>query len=47
MSQTHGPTEIWVQGYPDGVAVRVSSNGGYEPLWSADGRELFYRQGTA
>jgi len=27
--------------------VRVSGAGGYEPLWSADGRELFYRQGDA
>ena len=36
-----------MQGYPDGVPVRVSSTGGYEPLWSADGRELFYRQGNA
>ena len=27
--------------------MRVSSNTGYEPLWSADGRELFYRQDAA
>jgi hypothetical protein len=27
--------------------VRVSSNGGDEPLWSADGSELFYRRGEA
>ena len=46
-SNRTGRDEIWVQGYPDGVPVRVSSNGGYEPLWSADGRELFYRQGSA
>jgi hypothetical protein len=36
-----------VQGYPDGVPVRVSGDGGYEPLWSADGSELLYRQGAA
>ena len=47
VSNRTGQDEIWVQGYPDGVPVRVSSNGGYEPLWSADGRELFYRQGDA
>ena len=47
VSNRTGQHEIWVQGYPDGVPVRVSSNGGYEPLWSADGRELFYRQGLA
>jgi serine/threonine-protein kinase len=46
-SNRTGQNEIWVQGYPDGVAVRVSSDGGYEPLWSADGRELFYRQNDA
>jgi hypothetical protein len=27
--------------------VRVSSNGGDEPLWSSDGRELFYRRAQA
>jgi serine/threonine-protein kinase len=42
-----GRPEIWVQGYPEGVPTRLSSNGGYEPLWSADGRELFYREGNA
>jgi hypothetical protein len=36
-----------VQGYPDGVAVRVSTNTGYEPQWSLDGRELYYLQGNA
>jgi serine/threonine-protein kinase len=47
VSDRTGQAEIWVQGYPEGAPVRVSSNGGYEPLWSADGRELFYRQGDA
>jgi Tol biopolymer transport system component len=37
-----GRTEIWVQAYPQGVPIRVSSDGGYEPRWSADGRELFF-----
>jgi serine/threonine-protein kinase len=45
VSNRTGQNEIWVQGYPDGVPVRVSTNGGDEPLWSADGRELFYRRG--
>ena len=26
--------------------VHVSPNGGVEPVWSPDGRELFYRSGT-
>jgi serine/threonine-protein kinase len=47
VSNRSGESEIWVQGYPDGTPQRVSSNGGYEPLWSADGSELFYRQGEA
>jgi Tol biopolymer transport system component len=47
VSHRTGREEIWVQGYPDGAPVRVSSNGGHEPLWSADGRELFYRQADA
>jgi Tol biopolymer transport system component len=46
VSYRTGAPEIWVQRYPDGVAVRVSTNGGFEPHWSADGRELFYVQGT-
>ena len=47
VSDRSGAGEIWVQGYPDGVPVRVSRNGGYEPLWSRDGRELFYWEGNA
>jgi Tol biopolymer transport system component len=48
ISNRTGQAEIWVQGHPEGAPpVRVSSSTGYEPLWSADGRELFYRQGAA
>jgi serine/threonine-protein kinase len=46
-SNRTGADEIWVQAYPAGAPQRVSSNGGHEPRWSADGRELFYRQGNA
>ena len=46
-SNRTGQPEIWVKGYPDGVPVRVSRSGGYEPTWSADGRELFYLQGSS
>jgi Tol biopolymer transport system component len=45
-SNRTGRFEIWVRGYPDGVPVRLSSNGGYEPHWSASGNELFYLQGN-
>jgi Tol biopolymer transport system component len=47
VSDRTGGAEIWVQGYPDGVPVRVSRNGGFEPQWSRDGSELFYWQGNA
>jgi Tol biopolymer transport system component len=47
VSNRTGRTEIWVQSYPEGVAIRVSNNGGYEPRWAADGKELFYLQGNA
>jgi hypothetical protein len=47
VSNRTGQNEIWVQGYPDGPPVRVSSNGGDEPAWAANGRELFYRRGQA
>jgi hypothetical protein len=33
--------------YPEGVPVRISRDGGTEPRWSRDGRELFYRQDGA
>jgi serine/threonine-protein kinase len=46
-SNRSGQTEIWVKGYPDGDSMRVSRNGGYEPRWSLDGRELFYLQGQS
>jgi serine/threonine-protein kinase len=49
VSDRTGQAEVWVQGYPDGVPVpvRVSSSGGYEPRWSAVGKELFYLQGNS
>jgi hypothetical protein len=46
-SDRTGRPEVWVQGYPDGAPMRVSGNGGFEPRWSADGKELFYLRGTA
>jgi serine/threonine-protein kinase len=46
VSSRTDPPEIWVKGYPDGVAERISSGGGREPVWSRDGRELFYLRET-
>jgi eukaryotic-like serine/threonine-protein kinase len=45
-SNATGASEIWVQPYPGpGAAVRVSPNGGVEPVWSRHGRELYYLEG--
>jgi hypothetical protein len=42
-----GAQEIWVRPYPGpGASVRLSSDGGVEPVWSHDGRALFYRSGS-
>jgi len=36
-----------VQAYPGaGEKTTVSTDGGFEPVWSPDGRELFYRIGA-
>jgi serine/threonine-protein kinase len=36
--------QVYIRPYPGpGMAARITTDGGVEPLWSADGRELFYR----
>jgi Tol biopolymer transport system component len=47
VSNRTGADEVWVKRYPDGAPVRVSRSGGREPVWSRDGRELFYTQDEA
>ena len=43
-SNETGRVEVYVQRFPElGQRVAVSTGGGRQPLWSADGRELFYR----
>jgi DNA-binding winged helix-turn-helix (wHTH) protein/Tol biopolymer transport system component len=45
-SDESGQFEIYVRPYPDAYAGsrwQISSGGGKTPLWSRDGRELFYR----
>jgi Tol biopolymer transport system component/tRNA A-37 threonylcarbamoyl transferase component Bud32 len=45
-SDASGRYEIYVQAYPGpGGRLQISSEGGAEPLWSRNGRELFYRSG--
>jgi serine/threonine-protein kinase len=41
-----GQNEVFVQLWPGpGPRIQVSSKGGSDPIWSRDGRELFYRHG--
>ena len=45
IAETTGAQEIWVRPYPGpGAPIRVSPAGGKEPLWSRNGRELYYLQ---
>ena len=43
VSNVTGGLEVWVLPYPgSGAPIRISPNGGVEPVWARDGRELFY-----
>jgi Tol biopolymer transport system component len=48
-SDESGKGEIYVRSFPDVNEGKwqVSSSGGGSPLWSPDGRELFYRSGDS
>jgi len=47
ISNESGRYEVYVQPYPEaGEKITVSTDGGFEPVWSPDGRELFYRIGA-
>jgi Tol biopolymer transport system component/tRNA A-37 threonylcarbamoyl transferase component Bud32 len=44
--ESAGGNEVWVGPYPGpGGRVQISSSGGSEPVWSRDGRRLFYIAG--
>jgi len=44
-SDESGQNEIYVKAYPGpGGKWKVSDNGGVQPKWSADGKEIFYRE---
>jgi Tol biopolymer transport system component len=48
VSDESGRYEVYVQSHPPGRGRwLVSAGGGTEPVWSADGRELFYRNADA
>jgi len=45
-SNESGQPEVYVMAYPGpGPQVPISTNGGTDPLWRQDGRELYYRAG--
>jgi eukaryotic-like serine/threonine-protein kinase len=47
ISDESGRNEIYVQPYPGpGGKWQISTEGGREPLWNRNGRELFYRSGN-
>ena len=46
-SNESGRQEIYIQSFPtSGGKVQVSTDGGIQPVWSRDGRELFFRSNT-
>ena len=48
VSDQAGEDRVSMMTFPDGArVVPVSTGPGTEPVWSRDGRELFYRAGTA
>jgi dipeptidyl aminopeptidase/acylaminoacyl peptidase len=45
-SDETGRFEIWVQSIAGGTRMQVTRNGGSNPVWSADGRELYFDDGS-
>jgi serine/threonine-protein kinase len=46
-SDESGGWEIYVRSFPGpGGKTRISTDGGEEPIWSSDGRQLYYRIGS-
>ena len=47
VSDESGQPEIYVRPFPKGEGkTTVSTNGGTQPRWSGDGKELFYAEGS-
>jgi Tol biopolymer transport system component len=46
VSDESGRSEVYVRRFPDGSGKRqISANGGSQPSWRRDGKELFYVEG--
>lgn len=47
VSDEGGGPDLYVAPYPGpGEIEKISTDGGYQPVWSRDGKELFYRSGN-
>jgi serine/threonine-protein kinase len=46
VSTDAGREQVYVRPYPGSGRTLVSPDGGFEPVWSRSGAELFYRNGT-
>lgn len=45
-STESGRAEVYVQSWPGpGPKIQISSEGGTDPIWRRDGKEIFYRKG--
>jgi serine/threonine-protein kinase len=44
-SDREGSYEVYVTPFPGPVAKKISTGGGHQPMWSRDGKELFYLTG--
>ena len=47
MSDESGQPEIYVRSFPEGGSrIQISAGGGTRPVWSRDGKTLYYREGS-
>ena len=47
-SDESGRDEVYIRSFPEsGTRIQISTQGGTGPLWSRDGKELFYSYRTA
>jgi len=44
-SNESGKAQVYVQSFPQGPKIQVSSEGGTDPVWKRKGGELYYRDG--
>ena len=42
-SNASGRNEVYIQPYPKGERIQVSTNGGTGPVWRRDGKELYFQ----